>query len=131
MKRYDVGGDLGGRIIRNKLWFYGAARQRFNDSIGVNAFKPDGTPAHDTVKFTFYTGKVSMQANPSNRFIGFYTQSHKPEEGESGDQVAYESRKQQDNYQLFGKGEWQGVRGNSLIANLQFGVHPPRPGCLP
>ncbi len=23
-KRYDVGGDLGGRIIRNKLWFYGA-----------------------------------------------------------------------------------------------------------
>ena len=122
VKRYDVGGDLGGRIIRNKLWFYGAARQRFNDSIGVNAFKPDGTPAHDTVKFTFYTGKVSMQANPSNRFIGFYTQSHKPEEGESGDQVAYESRKQQDNYQLFGKGEWQGVRGNSLIANLQFGV---------
>ncbi len=121
VKRYDVGGDLGGRIIRNKLWFYGAARRRFNDSIGVNAFKPDGTPAHDTVKFTFYTGKVSMQASPSNRFIGFYTQSHKPEEGESGDEIAYESRKQQDLYQMYGKGEWQGVRGNALIANLQWG----------
>ena len=24
--QYDVGGDLGGRIIRNKLWFYGALR---------------------------------------------------------------------------------------------------------
>ncbi len=26
--QYDVGGDLGGRIVRNKLWFYGAARKR-------------------------------------------------------------------------------------------------------
>ncbi len=69
-----------------------------------------------------YTGKVSFQASPSNRLIGFYTQSHKPEEGESGDEVAYESRKQQDLYQLYGKGEWQGVRGNGLIANFQVGV---------
>ena len=88
-------------------------------------------PAPDTVEFTYYTGKVSLQANPAHRFIGFYTQSHKPEEGESGDEVAYESRKQQDNYQLFGKGEWQGVRGNSLIANLQLGHYPPRSGRLP
>ena len=122
VKRYDVGGDLGGRLVRNKLWFYGAARKRYNDSIGVNAFKPDGSPAHDTVGFTYYTGKVSLQANPANRFIGFYTQSHKPEEGESGDEIAYESRKQQDIFQLFGKGEWQGVGGNSLIANLQLGI---------
>ena len=122
VKRYDIGADLGGRLIRNKLWFYGAARRRLNESEAVNAFKPDGSLAHDTVSFTFYTGKVSLQANPSNRFIGFYTQSHKPEEGESGDEVAYESRKQQDLYQLYGKGEWQGVRGNSLIANLQLGV---------
>jgi carboxypeptidase family protein len=122
VKRYDVGGDFGGRFIRNKLWFYGAARRRFNESEAVNAFKPDGTPAHDSVRFTYFTGKVSLQATPANKFIGFYTQSHKPEEGESGDEVAYESRKQQDNYQLFGKGEWQGVRGNALIANLQLGI---------
>jgi len=121
VKRYDIGGDLGGRIIRNKLWFYGAVRQRYNESEAVNAFKPDGTPAHDMVQFRFYTGKLSLQANPSNRLIGFYTQSRKPEEGESGDEVAYESRKQQDIFQLYGKGEWQGVRGNSLIANLQTG----------
>jgi Carboxypeptidase regulatory-like domain len=122
VKRYDVGAELGGRVVRNKLWFYGAARKRYNESEAVNAFKPDGTLAHDTVKFTFYTGKVSLQASPSNRLIGFYTQSHKPEEGESGDEVAYESRKQQDLYQIYGKGEWQGVRGNSLIANLQLGI---------
>ena len=122
VKRYDIGADLGGRIIRNKLWFYGAARRRYNESDAVNAFKPDGSPAPDSVSFTFYTGKVSLQASPSNRFIGFYTQSHKPEEGGSGDEVAYESRKQQDLYQLFGKGEWQGVRGNTLIANLQLGA---------
>ena len=121
VKRYDFGGDLGGRLIRNRLWFYGAARKRYNESEAVNAFKPDGSLAHDSVGFTFYTGKVSLQANPSNRLIGFYTQSHKPEEGESGDEVAYESRKQQDIFQLFGKGEWQGVRGNTLIASLQTG----------
>ena len=123
-KRYNIGADLGGRLIRNKLWFYGAARKRLNDSIGVNAFEDAARtiPAHDTVKFTFYTGKVSLQASPSNRLIGFYTQSHKPEEGESGDEVAYESRKQQDLYQIYGKGEWQGVRRNSLIANVQLGV---------
>ena len=87
----------------------------------LNAFKPDGTPAHDIVRFRYYTGKLSYQATSSNRFIGFYTQSHKPEDGETSDEVAYESRKQQDLFQMFGKGEWQGVRGNSLIANLQTG----------
>ncbi len=43
--QYDVSGDLGGRIIPNKLWFYGGVRQRYNEKEVLNAFMPDGSPA--------------------------------------------------------------------------------------
>ena len=59
-----------------------------------------------------------------NRFIGFYQWAHKPEEGERADElVAYESREAgRPSSRAMPKVEWQGVRGNSLIASLQFGV---------
>jgi hypothetical protein len=63
---YDVGGDLGGRLIRNRLWFYGALRRRYQEDEVLNAFKPDGRrrrPEHAVVAHR----KVSYQATPSNR----------------------------------------------------------------
>ena len=45
--QYDLGGDLGGRIVRNKLWFYGAARTRSHRYFVLDAYKPDGTPVEE------------------------------------------------------------------------------------
>ena len=69
--QYDVGGDLGGRIIRNKVWFYGAARTRKLRYYVLDAYKPDGTPIEEANKQKV-TRKDPYQATLSNRFIFFH-----------------------------------------------------------
>src|SRR5207244_9058529 len=42
--RSDVGGTIGGRIIRDKLWFFAAARYRPQRVEMLGSFQPDGSP---------------------------------------------------------------------------------------
>jgi hypothetical protein len=121
-KVYDVGGDLGGRFVRNRLWFYGAARRRYREDQVLNALKPDGSPATDLNSQWWNTEKLSFQATPTNRFIGFYSGLHTTESARSDEVVAYESREDKFVRTHYAKVEWEGVRGNSLIASAQFGV---------
>jgi hypothetical protein len=120
--KYDFGGDLGGRIVRNKLWFYGAARRQGNElhAFGVG-LRPDGQPARPSLKQTFLTGKLSYQMTPSQRFVGFFQQLEKYEVNEVNEYTAWEARGAPHNTPRFAKGEWEGVRGNNLIASALFG----------
>ena len=119
--RYDFGGDLGGRIITNKLWFYGAARKQGNEYQVLNVKQPDGSPAIDDLSQRFLTGKVSYQYSASNRFVGFYQELRKVENEDVTELVAWETRSNPHNQSKFAKVEWQGVRGNAFIATLQAG----------
>jgi hypothetical protein len=119
---YDVGGDLGGRLVRNRVWFYGALRRRYREDQALNAFKPDGSPVADANRQWWHTEKVSLQASPSNRFIGFYQGLNTQESGRADELVAWESREQKTVKTRYAKVEWEGVRGSSLIASVQFGV---------
>src|SRR5262245_12700593 len=76
---YDTMADLGGRIIRDKLWFYGAISRQDRLS-GVPGFAsgpgPDGKymtlddPLSNVrARMLFYALKVSYQATPNNRLI--------------------------------------------------------------
>lgn len=79
---YDVAGDLGGRVIRDKLWFYtGASRQqRVSSLLGFVANAgPDGRyltgdePLADYHNgITQYNAKLSYQLSHNNRLIGVY-----------------------------------------------------------
>ena len=69
--RSDASADIGGRIIRDRLWFYGAVRQRHEVQSILGAVKPDGSPAEDDRKARFYTGKLSYQLNRQNSIVGF------------------------------------------------------------
>ncbi len=119
---YDIGGDLGGRVVRNKLWFYGGLRRRFREDQALNAFKPDGSPVTDSNTQWWHTEKVSYQMTPSNRLIGFFQGLHTQESGRADELVAWESREQKTVKTRYAKIQWEGVRGNSLIANVQFGI---------
>ena len=122
-RRYDVSGDLGGRIIRNKVWFYGAGRRRGHAINVLQAFKPDGSPAQETIQSTWHTEKVSFRLNPSHRFIGFSQSVRQPdEENKITEQVSWEARQAKVLRSRYSKGSWEGVRGNSLIATVQFGA---------
>jgi hypothetical protein len=77
----DSGGDLGGRIVRDKLWFYGTYRKRFSKTsqpgLVLNA-GPDGRyltgdepPAFPKLTGENVSGKLSYQFSPKYQVNGF------------------------------------------------------------
>lgn len=80
----DYGGDGGGRIIRDRLWFYGAARRRGSETTQpglVEDAGPDGRfltgdepPAFVTLNAFNLLGKLSYQVTPKYSVIGVATQ---------------------------------------------------------
>jgi hypothetical protein len=117
--RSDAGGDLGGRIIWDKLWFYGAVRQQETRQEAIGNFGPDGRVKGQTMLFT--TSKLSYQMNPSNRFIAFVNFTKKYSIDPNGPTIAWESRLDQTSWIRFVKAEWQAVRGKALTFSLLGG----------
>ena len=85
IKNYEYGGDAGGPIIRNRLWYWGAARKNLINNTVVGFFKttPECTPvpnSYDQIKETIrcmypdwtelinYNTKINYQLNAANRF---------------------------------------------------------------
>jgi hypothetical protein len=118
----DLSGGLGGRIIRNKLWFFGAGSLKAYDREVLDAFMPDGTPVVLTTDMYYYVTKISYQATPSNRFAGFYHKAQDTQVRDASRYVPAESRIKAFNPVDVWKGEWQGVRGNSMVASVRRGL---------
>jgi hypothetical protein len=62
----DVGGDIGGPIVKDKLWFFGA----FNPQKRKNYYLTQTfhLPVDNDVTIPFYAGKVTWAINPKNTF---------------------------------------------------------------
>jgi len=120
-KQYDLSADLGGRIVRNKLWFYGAGRRRTQENNILNNFKPDGSPGRYIASGNYFTSKVSWQMTQSNRLIFFNSTDNSLEDKGGDELVSWESRETKDINHPTTKLEWEGVRGSSLIYNAQIG----------
>ena len=73
----DYGGDVGGYLKKDKIWFYGGARARENDNFVLDCAKPDGTQCDTTLGQKFYSGRVTYQINNSNKLIGYYQRNLK------------------------------------------------------
>jgi outer membrane receptor protein involved in Fe transport len=117
----DFAGTLGGRIVRNKLWFFGGARYEKVARDILDAFDPDGTPIQNVKKGQYYFAKLSNQLSAGNRLTGFYHWTNDYELRNASKFVPRESMEEKDNPVTIAKGEWQTVRGNSLVASVQYG----------
>src|ERR1043165_5682088 len=62
----DVGGDIGGPIIKDKLWFFGA----FNPQKRKNYYSTQTfhLPVSNDVTIPFYAGKITWAVNSKNTF---------------------------------------------------------------
>jgi hypothetical protein len=119
--RTDTSGDLGGRIIRDKLWFYAGARRRTQRMNTLECFQPTGEVCYSTDNQIFNTQKLSWQITNSQRLVAFHTYARKRTMGSGSRLVAWESRIGQTLPSHVGKVEWQAVRGNSMIVNIMAG----------
>ena len=119
----DVSGNLGGRIIRNKLWFFGGGRWVGYDRETLDAFYDDGSPILLNTWMPYHVGKLSYQATPANRFTGFYHVATDNQRRGASRFVPAESRELVSSPYTISKGEWQHVRGNSLVVSAQSGYY--------
>jgi hypothetical protein len=118
----DLSGELGGRLVRDKVWFYASGRNRRSTETIIACLKPDGTPCENVQRQPAATIKVTYQLNPANKFIGFSQWVTKINRSGPSRLVAWETRTKQYPQQVMPKGEWQGVKGNSLVASAMVGM---------
>ena len=118
-KKWDASAELGGRVVRDKLWFYYAGRARTGDFRKLNVFKPDGSPGTEHSKYVYSTAKVSYQMSPAHRLIGFYEYVYAVRSAvNTSEFVPWESRLESLFYIHTGKVEWQAAKGNTVLSVL-------------
>ena len=109
--RWDRSAELGGRVVRNKLWFYVQARARRDDRVSLGGFNPDGSPSISKQIQKFSTIKVSNQITPSSKVLGFY--QHLGQTGD-GSATQFAANAPGDFVPVHtGKVEWQIAKSNS------------------
>ena len=120
--RWEGSGELGGRIVRNKLWFYYSARRRNEKVQTLNAYHDDGvTPSVSDQFQYFHTGKLSYQMNASNKFIGFIQYVRQGGESTNTQFGSFDSRMYSPTQATTSKIEWQGIKGDKYMS-LQSGA---------
>jgi outer membrane receptor protein involved in Fe transport len=117
----DFNAHLGGRIIRDKLWFFASVRADGNDQDVLDAFYPDGTPIVLNSRQSYHVEKLSYQMTPNNKIIGFNHLMREFQRRDASFYVPAESRLETELDYNIRKIEWQSVRGNSLLTSLQHG----------
>jgi hypothetical protein len=69
---YDLSGAEGGKIVRDRLWFFASARDyRTNNGVS-NTFFDDGSIGTDYNYIRDGLGRVTYQMNSKNRITGYY-----------------------------------------------------------
>lgn len=133
----DFGADLGGRIVRDKLWFYGNFRDRRNKrSVAGLALDPgadgqygtgDETPHYPVVVTNNYTGKLSYQPTPKYQLVGFVAHDYSTNDGGAQSSraaqrfIPYESATYQRYPVLNWRGEFRATLRDNMLFNVQVG----------
>ncbi len=117
----DFNANLGGRIVRDRLWFFGSVRADGNDQDALDAFYDDGRPVILNSRQKFHVEKLSFQMTRNNRLIGLNHFMREFQRRDASKFVPAESRLESRVDYNIRKIEWQSVRSNALILSLQYG----------
>ncbi len=64
--RYDYGAALGGKLVRDRLWYFAAANPRVE---GDDRLTRQQLPISSTIETLRYSGKLTWQASPGHQFV--------------------------------------------------------------
>lgn len=118
---FDVSGNLGGRIIRDTLWFFGSVRHDgFTRDTGT-AFYPDGSPVTNVLGMPYYVLKLSYQMTPSQRFSGFYHRTSEQAVRGATQFVAIESQQNVDFQAAINGVNYQATLGKAALLDAEVG----------
>lgn len=117
----DSSANVGGRIIRDKLWFYGAARRQGYKQDSLDAFFPDGTQVALETRMTYHVEKLSYQPATGHKLIFLNHFAREWQFRGANRFVAAESREINEWPYTTRKIEWQAVHSSSLMTSVQYG----------
>ena len=129
---YDFAGDLGGRIIRDKLWFYGgyAKQTKSQGTLGFAADPgPDGQyltgdepQAYFESSLYQYSAKFSYQMSQNNRLVYAWQKGDKAQPQNGGGRFRpLEATRDYKNPTSIQKAEWQSTVKPRLLLNALGG----------
>ncbi len=119
--RKDGGGQLGGKLIENKLWFFADLRYRkIINEIPFAKSASGGTVTRPQHQF-FQVYKLSEQLNQNNKLIAFWHRYGDHERRGASQFVPERSMEQNNSWAETWKGEWQHTRGTWLTFSAQWG----------
>lgn len=128
----DFAGDLGGRIVKDRLWFYGAFRDVRNERSVAGYSRAPGTdnsygtaddvPGFPPATQSNQTIKVSNQLTRANRLIGFWQRNWVVEnQAQASRFVPYEATREVQWEPIQYKVEWQGAPSSRFFYNAIYG----------
>jgi hypothetical protein len=125
-KQVDASADLGGRLIPNKLWFYGAVRYRDIRRTVLGAYSQAvvDEDLDNIVTAKYITQKYSYQATSAHRFVFFNLWERLRENAKMDSLRSWEAREDKKTAHPIVKGGWEGQFGNAVAAMFQFGYAP-------
>ena len=121
LKRIDTQGQLGGPIVRNRVWAFGAFRYLNTDTtvVGFNDSSGEPVPTNANQKFAF--GKITAQLNPDHRIVaGVHWDSLARDNRGAGAFTPPESTRSQDGASLVPNVEWTGIFADNTFAQVRF-----------
>jgi len=131
-KFYDFAGDLGGRIVRDRLWFYGGYAKQ-TKSEGTAGFAADAGPdgrfltgdepqAYFESSLYQYSVKTSFQMSKNNRFVYAWQRGVKAQPQNGGGRLRpLEATRDYKNPTAIQKAEWQSTVSPRLLLNAMGG----------
>jgi len=118
---------VGGRLIRDRLWFWAGGRNRGEGLPNLGAVNPDGSPSVGIERYRYVNGKITAQLTSSQQLIGsghvrYYTKKFSgPNRFSDPDFFRHAYQRTIPQAQV----TWQWVRGNRVLS-VQGGDHRVR-----
>ncbi len=120
----EVNAELGGRLVRDKLWFWAGVRSvRDNSELTekTDCVKADGSACDNTTYQKYLTIKPTYQLNRTNRLISFFYVG-RGRNRQVANLATWDSRRDHNFRPSAGKIEWQWIKGDSLVLSSNFGA---------
>jgi len=125
---WDQSANVGGRIIKDRLWFFANYRNEGYDRDILNAFYPatgygdlGGTPMETKTRDQLWLVKMALQVSNSNKLSGFYHSDREVQRRNGSQFIGPDGQEINIGPFLTYGLTWQTVKGRSLVISLTGG----------
>ncbi|HJZ76960.1 MAG TPA: TonB-dependent receptor [Vicinamibacterales bacterium] len=120
----DIFADFGGKVVRDRLWFYWASHFQTKNTAVIGYIGQDGNPGFDLLHQDNHVGKATFQASKNVKLVGFFEDASKIEPERNGSPtVAYASTYNFSDHFRTAKGEALWTPNATMMLDLLGGYY--------